>query len=194
MTGRRSMQFLFRPPILIALAGAAGLLVFLGVKLSSASASSSTSDSSIQAVAPLGVQPCYAHPQFIDPATCVANTMKALQAQQALFPASPSPGASALTESAIETIARSVNSAPSTSGIHAEAMAYEQAFADLGEKAGNPALALSLPVWLVTVDSPADVSYAPGDTDTVAPRYSVIIDSVNGGVIEMCAGCGPLDG
>lgn len=148
-----------------------------------------------QAVSAQGVGPCYLHPEFIDPATCVANTTKGLDAIRAKYPATAPTGTVAPSQAAIETIARQHEQAPVIAVTHSQAMTYGKAVIALGEQLGNAALDPSLPVWLVTVDSPPlDGSRAPGDTRTVQPRYTMIIDAANGAVIDYCGGCGGLSG
>lgn len=168
------------------LSGGSGGLPGHPVGVPSASAATPAAGAS---VAPW-LEGCYAHPDIIDPAPCVADAMKGANATRSQFPATVPAGQTAPSEAVIENIARSANGAPASAAARAMAMPYDQAVKALGEGLGRPGLDPTLPVWLVTVDAPADqVSRAPGDTHAAPAVYSEIVDAANGAIIDYCAGC-----
>lgn len=133
---------------------------------------------------------CYAHPTIIDPATCVANTTKGVETQASQFATSVPAGQAAPTLAQIETSARALNDAPASAPTFARQMAYASAVQAIGEGLGRPGLSGTLPVWLVTVDAPADPgSRAPSDTKASASSYTVILNAADGKTIDYCAGC-----
>jgi hypothetical protein len=132
--------------------------------------------------------PCYAHPGLVDPASCVANTLPGMEAQLAKFPSSPPPGTTPPSRTRIAGLARQVAGAPSSADTEAELTTYGVATTRLGGS-GNPVLTRDLPVWLVTVHAPMDVSRVPGDTTPIPGVYTVVMDAANGALIDSCAGC-----
>lgn len=136
---------------------------------------------------------CYAHPTIIDPATCVANTTKGVEAQASQFATSVPAGQVAPALSQIEAAAREVNNAPATAPTFARQMTYAAAVQAISEGLGRPGLSGTLPVWLITVDAPADPgSRGPSDTKGSASSYTVIVNAADGKTIDYCAGCNAL--
>lgn len=147
--------------------------------------------SSAPTVPAAALAPCYAHPDMIDPATCVANTLPGLEAELAKLPPGTPAGGKAPTQSAIEALARTFAGAPDGTGTRSERTTYGAAASWMGGGA-NPVLGSGLAVWLVTVDAPMGVSRAPGDTAAVPSHCTVIMDAANGAVIDSCGGCDTL--
>lgn len=157
-----------------------------------APAQSDTPDPQISNVPPW-LAGCYAHPSIVDPATCVANTTKGVEAQASQFATSVPAGQAAPALTQIETAARAVNNAPAAAPTFARQMSYASAVQAIGEGLGRPGLSATLSVWLVTVDAPADPgSRGPSDTKGSASSYTVIVNAADGKTIDYCAGCDTL--
>jgi hypothetical protein len=135
-----------------------------------------------------GLAACSAHPEFVDPASCAANSSKGLAGNRNSFPSVPPPGTKAPTQSSVEAIARQFARVPPDAAAPSERTTYGLAVTRMSGSP-SPALDPGLPVWLVTVDALMDVSRAPDDTRPVRSVYTVISDAANGAVIDSCAGC-----
>jgi hypothetical protein len=68
---------------------------------------------------------------------------------------------------------------------------YRHASKLLGDS-GNPLLCPSMMVWIVTVHGPVMTDGGPSTRPKMRHNYTVVLDAVDGSVIDGCVGCSSL--
>lgn len=141
---------------------------------------------------PATAAPCAPNAPSDVQANCSQERSQADARAQSQMPADTAPGQSYITKDQAISRARGNSSAPS----FAEMTRYADAAALIGEEP-NASLSPTTQVWVVTVDQAPDLANfpQPGGAPLDASRmagYTVIMDAVNGNVIDSCGGCTPL--
>ncbi len=115
------------------------------------------------------------------------------------FPVTTPPGGNVISRVRAVDIADRLALTPLTAAAPASAHAWTMyvTYGDVARfsgGAGNFLVDPTTPVWVVTVEAPTATMGSPKQHPVIEPAYTVVLDAVNGQMIDMCVGCNTLVG